>query len=82
MLVERLVSRRTPAWPSGRPGGAIEPVNGRPTAEGAVAIVHQPDTGKVLPHKRDPAARYWAGYWSLPGGGIELGEFPDETILR
>jgi ADP-ribose pyrophosphatase YjhB (NUDIX family) len=63
-------------------GGAIELVNGRPTAEGAVAIVHRPGTGEVLLHERDEAAPCWAEYWSLPGGGVDPGERADKAVLR
>ncbi|MGW2081238.1 NUDIX hydrolase [Streptomyces sp. NPDC001939] len=63
-------------------GGGIELTDGRPTAEGAVAIVYHPGTGDLLLHERDEAAPCWAEYWSLLGGGVGPGEFPDEAIRR
>ncbi|KUJ43318.1 hypothetical protein ACZ90_67430 [Streptomyces albus subsp. albus] len=63
-------------------GGAIELVNGRPAAEGAVAIVYHPRSGELLLHERDDAAACWPDYWSLPGGSVEAGEFPDEAVRR
>jgi ADP-ribose pyrophosphatase YjhB (NUDIX family) len=83
LLLERLVPRvHTCLAVRAAGGGAIELVNGRPIAEGAVAIVHRPGTGEVLLHERDEAAPCWAEHWSLLGGGVEPAEFSDEAVLR
>ncbi|ARF53554.1 NUDIX hydrolase [Streptomyces gilvosporeus] len=83
LLMERLVPRVHACLAArGAGGGAIELVNGRPAAEGAVAIVHHPRSGELLLHERDDAAPCWPGYWSLPGGDVEPGEFPDEAVRR
>ncbi|MFE0055402.1 NUDIX domain-containing protein [Streptomyces sp. NPDC059003] len=63
-------------------GGALELVNGRALAEGAVAIVYRPDSGELLLHERDEQAPCWPGYWSLLGGALEDAEFPDEAVIR
>lgn len=41
------------------------------------------DEGKVLLTKRfNPKNKFVHGKWQLPGGGIEYGEHPRETVMR
>ncbi|WP_414169159.1 NUDIX domain-containing protein [Streptoverticillium reticulum] len=62
--------------------GAVELVNGRALAEGAVAIVYRPTSGELLLHERDEQAPCWPGFWSLLGGALEDAEFPEEAVVR
>lgn len=54
------------------------------TAEGkhAAGIVFSDPDGKVLLLKRSPSEGNFAGHWSLPGGGVEPGETPEEGARR
>jgi 8-oxo-dGTP diphosphatase len=45
---------------------------------GASIAVFKGDTVLLVERGRAP----WRGLWSLPGGGIELGESPTEAALR
>ncbi|MFT4343629.1 MAG: NUDIX domain-containing protein [Candidatus Woesearchaeota archaeon] len=38
--------------------------------------------GKVLVVRRAPHETMFAGYYELPGGGVEFGEEPDTAIVR
>lgn len=41
-------------------------------------LIHQ---GKIYIQKR-PDFGVWAGFWELPGGSVEKGEAPEETVVR
>jgi len=41
-------------------------------------LIHQ---GKIYIQKR-PDFGVWAGFWELPGGSVEDGEAPEETVVR
>lgn len=45
---------------------------------GAYAIVHDPQRGVLLAHWQEGAH----GGWTLPGGGMEPGEHPEQTVVR
>lgn len=47
---------------------------------GAYAVVSD-DTGRLLSCRIAPGYP-WAGTWTLPGGGVEWGEHPDEAVIR
>ena len=37
--------------------------------------------GRVLISKR-PAGKYMSGFWEFPGGKLEIGETPEECLIR
>lgn len=45
---------------------------------GAYAIVHDESRGVLLAHWQEGAH----GGWTLPGGGMEPGEHPEQTVVR
>ena len=47
---------------------------------GAYAVVSD-DSGRLLCCRIAPGYP-WAGTWSLPGGGVEWGEHPDDAVIR
>jgi mutator protein MutT len=47
-----------------------------------VAIIYNPETGKVLLQRRAKSAKRSAGKWGLFGGKVEEGETEKEAILR
>jgi 8-oxo-dGTP diphosphatase len=47
----------------------------------AVVIIHN-DSNEILLCKNGPSARSNIGRWENPGGEIEPGETPDQTIVR
>ena len=47
---------------------------------GAYAVVSD-DGGRLL-CTRVAAGYPWAGTWTLPGGGVEWGEHPDDGVIR
>jgi 8-oxo-dGTP pyrophosphatase MutT (NUDIX family) len=60
-----------------------EHASGKPIAAGIVYVC-QPDgqPPKVLLIKRSLDEANYAGYWSIPGGGIDEGESPSDAALR
>jgi 8-oxo-dGTP diphosphatase len=38
--------------------------------------------GAVLLARLGPGSRFDSGRWTLPGGGVDFGEAPDEAVLR
>lgn len=62
-----------------------EPEHAEPMAAG-VAIFCRPDLDgtpmRVLLVRRSPDEKNYAGYWSLPGGGIDKGETPEQAARR
>ena len=38
--------------------------------------------GAVLLARLGPGSRFDSGRWTLPGGGVDFGESPDEAVLR
>jgi 8-oxo-dGTP diphosphatase len=46
----------------------------------AAAVLLQPD-GQVLLAQRPPGKPY-EGYWEFPGGKLEAGERPEDTLIR
>ena len=65
----------TPADPEGQDGPAS-----RRTRLGSYAVTTD-DAGRIL-LCRLSADEVEAGAWTLPGGGVEFGEHPDEAVLR
>ena len=55
--------------------------DGRPVTEVAVAVITDPETGKVLLGSR-PEGKPYAGWWELPGGKLEPGEAVHEALVR
>lgn len=51
------------------------------TIHAAIGIIYDLHVEKVLISKRKTGQSY-AGYWELPGGKIEPGELPCQTIVR
>lgn len=49
------------------------------TVHGAIAVVRRGE--KLLIAKRPPG-KHLAGYWEFPGGRVEAGEKPEETVVR
>ncbi len=47
---------------------------------GAYAVVSN-DAGHLLACRIAPGYP-WAGTWTLPGGGVEWGEHPDDAVIR
>jgi ADP-ribose pyrophosphatase YjhB (NUDIX family) len=47
---------------------------------GAYALLH--DTGRILLCRVSPELPRWAGCWTLPGGGLEFGESPEQAVIR
>ena len=72
---ERPESGLTPIDPEGQDG----PPSPR-TRLGAYAVTIDED-GRIL-LCRLAADEVEAGAWTLPGGGVEFGEHPDDTVLR
>ena len=60
------------------PPAATEP---RSVTEVAVAVLTDPETGKVLLGSR-PEGKPYAGWWELPGGKLEPGESVHEALVR
>jgi ADP-ribose pyrophosphatase YjhB (NUDIX family) len=52
----------------------------RRTRIGAYAILL--DAGKVLLCRLSREVPSWTGYWTLPGGGLEFGESPEQAVVR
>lgn len=58
-------------------------VNQRMTATtriGAYGLVLRP--GQILLCRIAPRVEKWAGWWTLPGGGIDFGEEPSAAMVR
>jgi 8-oxo-dGTP diphosphatase len=72
---ERPESGLTPADPEGQDG----PLSPR-TRLGSYAVTID-DGGRIL-LCRLSADEVEAGAWTLPGGGVEFGEHPDDAVLR
>ena len=53
----------------------------RSVTEVAVAVLTDPETGKVLLGSR-PEGKPYAGWWELPGGKLEPGESVHEALVR
>jgi 8-oxo-dGTP diphosphatase len=51
------------------------------TIHAAIGIIYDLHVEKILISKRRTGQSY-AGYWELPGGKIEPGELPFQTIIR
>lgn len=47
---------------------------------GAYAVCVQDD--RILLARLAPVVTTHAGHWTLPGGGVEFGESPDDAVLR
>ncbi|MBT2383295.1 NUDIX hydrolase [Streptomyces sp. ISL-11] len=83
VLLERLLPRvQTCLAIREAHAGGVELINGRPLAEGAVAIIHRRVDGALLLHERDEHAPDWPEYWSLLGCGAEPGELSYEALRR
>ena len=50
------------------------------TRVGSYGLVLQP--GKILLCRISPRISEWAGWWTLPGGGIDFGEDPEGAMVR
>lgn len=37
---------------------------------------------RILLCRLSPEVPKWAGYWTLPGGGIDFGESPEDAMVR
>ena len=61
------------------PEGQDAPPSPR-TRLGAYAVILDPDSRILL--VRLAADEVEAGAWTLPGGGVEFGEHPDDAVLR
>lgn len=46
----------------------------------AAAVLIDADN-RILIQKR-PEGKAWAGYWEFPGGKLELGETPEQALVR
>lgn len=46
----------------------------------AYALLH--DNGRVLLCRLSKELPEWEGCWTLPGGGLEFGESPEEAVVR
>ena len=46
----------------------------------AYALIH--DSERILLCRLSKELPEWEGYWTLPGGGIEFGESPDDAVVR
>ena len=53
--------------------------NGR-TRIGAYGLVLQRQ--RLLLCRISPSVPEWAGWWTLPGGGVEFGEHPEGAMIR
>jgi ADP-ribose pyrophosphatase YjhB (NUDIX family) len=51
-----------------------------PTRIGAYGIIT--DQGRILLCRLSRSVREYGGQWTLPGGGLEFGEHPEEAVLR
>jgi 8-oxo-dGTP diphosphatase len=40
------------------------------------------DHGRILLCRLSEEVSGWSGYWTLPGGGLEFGESPEEALVR
>lgn len=50
------------------------------TRIGAYALIH--DSNRILLCRLSKEVPQWEGYWTLPGGGVEFGEVPEDTMVR
>lgn len=48
----------------------------------AVAVIFDQKGQVLLVKRNEPRATHAHGKWSFPGGGIEFGEHPRETVVR
>jgi len=48
--------------------------------EVAVAVIQRPDGTFLLAQR--PPGKVYAGYWEFPGGKVDDGERPEETLIR
>jgi len=46
----------------------------------AYGLVHEP--GRILLCRVAPQIDQWAGWWTLPGGGLQFGEEPETAAIR
>ncbi len=61
--------------------GIVPDMNGSPWVRlGAYAVATDGD-GRLLCARVAPGYP-WAGTWTLPGGGVEWGEHPDDAVIR
>ena len=48
--------------------------------EVAAAVIERPDGSFLLAQR--PAGKVYAGWWEFPGGKVEDGERPEQTLIR
>jgi ADP-ribose pyrophosphatase YjhB (NUDIX family) len=46
----------------------------------AYALIH--DSNRILLCRLSKEIPRWEGFWTLPGGGLNFGEHPEETVVR
>jgi 8-oxo-dGTP pyrophosphatase MutT (NUDIX family) len=46
----------------------------------AYALIH--DVGRLLMCRLSHEVPRWEGFWTLPGGGLEFGEAPEQAMVR
>lgn len=69
--------KRSAGTPLPFPFLSMKPRRSRISAYG---LIH--DAGRILLCRLSPEVPRWEGYWTLPGGGIDFGESPEQTVVR
>ncbi|KKQ35014.1 MAG: Hydrolase, NUDIX family [Microgenomates group bacterium GW2011_GWA2_37_6] len=50
--------------------------------QGSTSAIIQNEKGEILFTKRADGEKFLPGFWELPGGGVEYGETPQESLKR
>jgi 8-oxo-dGTP diphosphatase len=50
------------------------------TRVAAYALIH--DSNRILLCRLSKEIPLWVGYWTLPGGGLNFGESPEDAVVR
>ncbi|TLD68383.1 NUDIX domain-containing protein [Phragmitibacter flavus] len=57
-------------------------MNAQRTRISAYALLQEHDSGRILLCRLSSELPRWEGHWTLPGGGLNFGESPEDAVVR